>query len=139
LSYAALGKVTVPRNSGNWICRVSLLCRVQWPRHSAKAEDLPWHSTKSPSPFSRRPRHFFLLRVPRKSTRQTVVCCLKLDQVTYAKGGTRQTFCRVLLGLCQVALAPGQWAVSGSEDTRILAFLGVMFEPSSVARVQTKA
>ena len=26
----------------------------------------------------------------------------------------------------------------GSKDTRVLAFLGVMFEPSSVARVQTK-
>jgi hypothetical protein len=60
----------------------------------------------------------FFAESPRKSSRQRLLCRSRLPREPFAEWGSRQTLCRVPLGLCRVPEALGKSAVSGSANTR---------------------
>ena len=56
---------------------------------------------------------------PTKDTRQRRLCRLFFCRVLFAECSTRQSLCRVQIGLCRVPLALGKFTESGSDMTFI--------------------
>ena len=91
-------------------------CLSQW--RSAKRRPLPsvwpWHSAKPPSRW-RSPSWRLFFAECQISTRQRGLCRSTVYRAPFAECNTRQTICRVYIGLCRVPEALGKEAVSSSE------------------------
>jgi hypothetical protein len=128
----ALGKEAERRSSGCPLCRVlltglsakkatrvavdSVLCRE--PDGDTRQRIRPRWRAVTATFLCRGPLLAlgkFFAESPRKSSRQRLLCRPRLLREPFAEWGSRQTLCRVPLGLCRVPVALGKSAVSGSE------------------------
>jgi hypothetical protein len=82
----------------------TFLCRVLPGTWQTSLPSAPWHSAN------------LFAECLRKSTRQRRLCRCTVCRAFFAECDTRQSLCRVFLGLCRVLRALGKAPVSGSGE-----------------------